>query len=197
MIDSKSIISTVVSTVFVIAISTVPTISLAESAQSLNKSLMLAQVPQHEQDKESAHGSHDKSKEGDSKHGAKKHGSMKKDRPDYAHMVISHSDTLKLSNEQLGKIVRLHLKHEQEHKKLKAELKKSMKTFKKESMKPSTSDARLREIGKDQTNAFNAMVEHHITERHGIHAVLTTDQINKLKTMKMQHGDQDSEHNHH
>jgi len=187
MINTKSIISTVVSSAFILTIFTVPTISLAESSQSLNNSFMLAQAHEHEQDKESAHGSHGKNKEEDNKHGDKKSGGMKKEKPDYAHMVISHTGTLKLSDEQLGKIVRLHLKYKQEHEQLKEKLKKSMQAFKKESMKPSTSDAQLHKLGNDHTDAFNAMVEHHIKERHEIHAVLSDDQKKQLNAMKMDH----------
>lgn len=201
MFDTKSIISTVVSSAFVITVFTVPAISIAESSQSSNNSFMLAQAHQHGQDKESVHGDHVKDKGKDNKHGDKKKGGMKKDKPDYAHMVISHSDTLNLSDEQLGKIVRLHLEHKQEHEQLKKKLKKSMKAFKKESMEPSTSDANLRELGKNQANAFNAMIEHHIKERHEIHAVLTAEQTDRLKTIKMhheEHGDgQDGKHDHH
>jgi hypothetical protein len=192
MINTKFIISTVVGSAFAISILTVPAISLAESSQSLNNSFMLAQAHQHGQDKESEHGDHGKDKEEGGKHGDKKSGGH-----DYAHMIISHANALKLNDEQLGKIVRLHLKHEQEHEQLKEKLKKSMKAFKKESMKPSISDAHLHKLGKDHTDAFNAMVEHHIKERHAIHAILSEDQKKQLNAMKMDHDNQGGGHNHH
>ena len=149
----------------------------------------------HGQDKKSEHGNH---KEGESKGGhgkdkgeGDKHGDMKKGGHDYAHMVMSHTDALKLSDEQLGKIVRLHLKNEKEHEQLKEKLKESMQTFKKDSMKPGTSDAQLHKLGKDHTDAFNAMVEYHIKERQAIHSVLSEDQKKQLNAMKMDH-DHDS-----
>ncbi len=201
MIDTKSIISTVVGSAFIITICIAPTISVAESSQALDESLMLAQAHEHDQEKGNGQGGgHKEEKKGDhgkegksDKHGGKKSGDMKKDEHDYAHMIISHTDTLKLSDEQLGKIVRLHLKHKQEHEQLKKKLKKNMKAFKKESMKPNTSDAQLQQLGKDHTDAFNAMVEHHIKERHAINAVLSNDQKQQLDTMKMDHDD----HSHH
>ncbi|MDO8878258.1 MAG: Spy/CpxP family protein refolding chaperone [Pseudolabrys sp.] len=196
MIDTKSIISTVVSSAFIFTICIAPTISVAESSQNLDKNFMLAQAHQHGQDKESEHGDRGKDKGEGGKHGDKKSGDH-----DYAHMIISHANALKLNDEQLGKIVRLHLKHEQEHEQLKEKLKKSMKAFKKESMKPSTSDAQLRKLGKDHTDDFNAMVEHHVKERHAIHAILSEDQKKQLNAMKMDHDKHDDNqgggHNHH
>lgn len=60
-----------------------------------------------------------------------------------------------------------------------------MKAFHKASMKPNTDDDKLRKLGKDHVDIFNAMVEQHIIERKAVHDVLTAEQINKLKTMKM------------
>ncbi len=198
MIDTKSMISTVVGSVFIIAICIAPIISVAESPQALDKSLMLAQVHEHGQEKGGDQSSGHKEGEGKSdKHGGKKSGGVKKDAHDYAHMIIFHADALKLNDEQLGKIVRLHLKYKQEHEQLKEKLKKSMKAFKKESMKPKTSDAQLHQLGKDHTDAFNAMVEHHIKERHAIHAVLSNDQKKQLDAMKMDHDTHDDGHSHH
>lgn len=183
--------------------------------QSENRALILAQAHQHGQEKESGqgggskhteghqgegnkhgqghsnqsgHGGHGEGKGG---HGDKKGHGMKKHNHDYAHLIIAHADTLKLSDEQLGKIVRLHLKHEQEHERLKEKVKKSMKAFKKASMNPGTSDAQLSKLGKDHTDAFNAMVDFHINERKDIHSVLTEAQRKTLETLKMDHDHDD------
>ena len=179
--------------------------------QSENRTLTLAQAHQHGQEKESGqgggskhteghqgegnkhgqghsnqsgHGGHGEGKGG---HGDKKGHGMKKHNHDYAHLIIAHADTLKLSDEQLGKIVRLHLKHEQEHERLKEKVKKSMKAFKKASMNPGTSDAQLSKLGKDHTDAFNAMVDFHINERKDIHSVLTEAQRKMLESLKLDH----------
>lgn len=61
-------------------------------------------------------------------------------------------------------------------------------------MKLSTDDVTLRKLGKDQAEAFNAMIEQHIRDRNAVHAVLSADQRNQLKTMKMDHGMQGGGH---
>ncbi|TXI16435.1 MAG: hypothetical protein E6Q62_11525 [Nitrosomonas sp.] len=132
-------------------------------------------------------GGHDREKEEKGGHGDKKNHGMKKDSHDYAHLIVAHADTLKLSDEQLGKIVRFHLKHEQEHERLKEKVKKSMKAFKKESMNPGASDDQLSKLGKDHADAFKAMVDFHIKERKDIHSILTESQRKTLETLKMDH----------
>lgn len=160
--------------------------------QLKERALVIAQAHQHGQKKDNGHieskGEHGKGKEGKENHGDKKGHDMKKDSHDYAHLIIAHGDTLKLSDEQLGKIVRLHLKHEHEHEQLKEKMKKSMKGFKKESMNPSATDAQLLKLGKDHTDVFKAMVDFHINERKDIHSVLTESQRKTLETLKMDHG---------
>lgn len=153
---------------------------------------------------QSGHGGHGEGKGGRGKekvekdgHGDKKDHGTKKDSHDYAHLIVVHADTLKLSDEQLGKIVRLHLKHEQEHERLKEKVKKSMKAFKKASMNPGTSDAQLSKLGKDHTDAFNAMVDFHINERKDIHSVLTEVQRKTLETLKIDHDHDHDDHDSH
>ena len=207
MISKKSIISIAIGSVFAITLSTA-SISMAsdDSAiiQSGNKGFMLAEAHQHGQEKSSAQGGGGKYNEGQQGEGSqnrcgqdKESGGMMKGGHDYADMIISHADALKLSDEQLGKITRLHLKHEQEHGPLKQKLHKSMKVLKKESMKPGTSDAQLRNLGKELTAAFNEMIEYHIKERQAINAILSDDQKNQLKTMKMDHDSHGDKHGGH
>lgn len=141
---------------------------------------------------------HGADKEKGKKHDDKKSGDKQKGKPDYAHMIISHTDELKLTDEQLGKIVRLHLKHDEAHETVKHALQDSMKAFKKESLNPAASDDQLRDLSKAVTIAFNKMAEHHIKERQALHAVLTEAQKNQLATMKMDHDhDHDDDHGGH
>ena len=112
--------------------------------------------------------------------------SMKKH--DYAHMIISHAEMLKLSDEQLGKIVRLHLKNKEAHEELKHRLKEGMQAFRRESMNPGASEEQLRSLGKKHIDDFNAMIEHHIKERQAIQAVLSNEQKTLLKSIKPDHG---------
>lgn len=167
-----------------------------------SQNILVAEAHQHGQDKENEHShgkdktskhSHQKSEKNEHQH------DMMEDKHDYAHMIIFHADALKLTNDQLGRLVRLHLKHEKEHKKIKEKLKESMHAFKKAKMDPSSTDEQLLSLGKDHANAFNAMVEHHIQERRAIHNVLSADQKNQLNTIKMNHSAHDAKdggHNH-
>lgn len=167
----------------------ITSISLAADSsidsQIENKNLLLAQAHQHSSEKEGSHDKHGKHKKWDEHE--KEH--------DYAHVIISCTDALKLSDEQLGKIVRLHLKYKQEHKNIKDKLMGSVKTFRKESMNPNTSDDQLRKFAKDLTENSKAMIEHRINERSSIHTILSEDQKKQLFSMKMDHDY--NEHSHH
>ena len=106
----------------------------------------------------------------------------------YAHMIAMHAEELELSDAQLGRIVRLHMKHAQEHKQFKKKIRGSMMHFHHASMKPGTDDATLRKLGNDHVDAFKAMLEQHIRSRNVVHAILTAKQRDQLKAMKMNHG---------
>lgn len=191
MTNNKSMLSIVVGSAFAIILGTVLIASTADSAfamQSIDKSFMLAEAHQH------GEGQGGDSMRGQGKHGEDKGccggmmGGMMKHEHSYAHMIASHADALKLTDAQLGRIVRLHLKHAQEHQQSKQKIHKSMMEFHQESMKPGTDDATLRKLGKDHAEAFNAMIEQHIKDRNAVNAILSADQRNQLKTLEMGHG---------
>ncbi len=187
MLYAKSIIPTVVGSVFIVAISLSLSISVAEGGQTfLESNSILAQAPSHEKYKTNNHKQSNKKKD-------KKY---KNDDQDYAHRLIFNADTLKLNNEQLGKIVRLHLKFKKEHTHFKADMKKSMMAFKKETSKLGASDVQLKKRGKLFANALDAMVKFHIHEREALHAVLSDEQIKQLDTIKADLHDHDSGHDH-
>lgn len=160
------------------------------AALHASDAVVVAQAHQHDHDKDSAkgggdhQGGHGKDKAGGHGH---HHGHAMKMRHDYAHVIISHADTLKLTDEQLGKIVRLHLKNKATHEELKHRLREDMHTFRHESMNPGASDEQLRSMAKNHIDDFNAMVEHHIKERQAIHAVLSDQQRALLKSIKADH----------
>lgn len=194
MTDNKSMLSMIVGSVFAVILGTAPITFAADNpvtTQSLGKSFMLAEAHQHGEGKGSG-GNHG---EGNccggmmgGMEGMMQHGHS------YAHMIASHADALKLSDAQLGRIVRLHLKHTQEHQQFKQKIHKSMMEFHQESMKPGTDDATLRKLGKDHAEAFNAMIEQHIRDRNAVNAILSADQRNQLKTLEMGHGMHGSGH---
>ncbi len=155
--------------------------------------LVVAQVHQPEQEKANAthkSGGHSEDHQqggGQHRHGHGGHGHSKKGQHDYAHAIISHTAALKLTDEQLGKIVRLHLKNKEAHEALKHRLKEGMQAFQQENMNPAASDEQLRKLGKKHIDDFNAMIEHHIKERQDIHAVLSDQQKTLLKSIKPDH----------
>ncbi|MBK7353975.1 MAG: Spy/CpxP family protein refolding chaperone [Nitrosomonas sp.] len=185
MLNNKSVIFTVVSSLISFAL-----ISLSAPLKANDnlhtQSILVAEAHQH------GHKSNSQEKR-EHQHG------MMEEKHDYAHRIIFHADKLKLTDEQLGKLVRLHLKYEKEHRKIKEKLKDSMHAFKKAKMDPSSTDEQLLSLGKDHANAFNAMVEHHIQERRAIHSILSTEQKGQLNMIKMNHSvheDKDGGHSH-
>lgn len=157
-----------------------------------------------DKDRKSGHGDHQEGKDKDGhgkgksdQHGDKKSSGMMKEGHDYAHMIIPHADALKLSDEQLGKITRLHLRHKKEHEKLKQKLQKSMKEFHSKSMQPSASDTQVLNLSKELTAAFNEMIEYHLKERQAVHAILSDEQKNQLSTLQLKHDDHGDKHGGH
>ncbi|SDY85150.1 Spy/CpxP family protein refolding chaperone [Nitrosomonas sp. Nm33] len=119
---------------------------------------------------------------------------MMKHAHSYPHMIVSHADALQLSDEQLGKIVRLHMQGTIEHKKIKEKIYKNYLAFQKAKMQPGTEDETLRKLGKEYADAFSEMVEYHIKERKAVHNILTPEQMNKLKTMEIRQDMHGSDH---
>ena len=186
----KSMSSIYIGSICAFVLGTVP-IALAVNnsiaAQSVDKGFMVAEAHQHGVYADSKDQCSQKSKSGGMMghmRGRMRHGGGYS----YAHMVATHADELELSDAQLGRIVRLHMKHAQEHKQFKRRIRKSMMQLHHESMKPSTDDATLRKLGNDHIEAFKAMLEQQIRDRNVVHAILSSDQRNQLKTMKMDHG---------
>lgn len=113
----------------------------------------------------------------------------------YAQLIASQADALALTDEQLGKITRIHIKDAAAFGKAKHQAKESMHDFMEASMKPATDDETIRKFGKKHNATFSDMIEQRINERKAVHAVLTADQMNKLKTLKMQdHHDHGGDH---
>ena len=115
MINIKLIVPAVVGTAFLCALIASPAISATGNASTThvsNKSFVLAQAHEHDKDKgEKSNHKKDESKKSnhDGKHGKKTE--------DYAHLITSHADALALTDEQLGKITRIHMKTKKPNKK--------------------------------------------------------------------------------
>lgn len=106
----------------------------------------------------------------------------------YAHSIVMQAEALGLSDEQLGKIVRLHLKEDtQAHERIKQKMMESMKAFRKAVGEPATDDETLRKLGQAHIDSFNEMVKYHLEERKAVRSILTPEQLGKLKSVKSGH----------
>ncbi len=159
--------------------------------------LLLAQAHEQHVDHD---GKHDK-KADDGHAGHEEHGQHDKMQANYADMITSHAEALNLSDEQLGKIMRHHLKSTKENREIMQQAHKSMKALRNASVSPDTNDDLLRKHAKDHADAINNLVEKRITQRKAMHDILSEEQLKKLKTMKIHHGSHDSDnkggHDHH
>jgi protein CpxP len=187
-----------------IGIALILTFSTA-SASELDKSakdqeIIVAHSSQY-QGHTSAHTKHFKekschhNKEAHRKNGSRK--AHKSSKHSYANLIATHADELNLSDAQLGKFIRLHQKHSQEHKQLKKKMHQGMKSLHHAGMKPSTDDATLRKLGNEHVEAFNATLEQHIRSRNVVNAILTAEQREQLKTMEMNYGKHGGHHGGH
>ncbi|TFH12771.1 MAG: hypothetical protein E4H07_00620 [Nitrosomonadales bacterium] len=205
MFYRKIMISTFIGTVFTFTFATVSMASALNNSidgQSMER-FMVAETHQHEAHENSSNQHHEKKGCCQYKHSMNKdsggmmghmRGGMRHGGYSYAHMIATHADELELSDAQLGRIVRLHMKHTQEHKQFKKNIHKSMMNFHHESMKPNTDDAILRKLGNDHVEAFKAMVEQHIRSRNVVHAILSAEQRERLEAMKIGHGEHGGGH---
>lgn len=184
MNSKKTIIAMLVGSVFAIAVGTVPIHALACS---------------HEKEDQGASGemecSMKKQKEGHKEDGGMHGGKMKHDHDhNYAQLVASQADALQLTDEQLDKILRLQMKDKEAHKRMKERIHKHHQAFEEASMQPATDDATIRRLGERYVSAHHTMVERYLADREAVHAILTPEQKNKLKTLKIEHDMHDGGH---
>jgi hypothetical protein len=92
-------------------------------------------------------------------------------RMSYAHAVLAHAEDLKLSDEQMGKIVRIELTHRKEHQAIMERMHKSMHAAHRGLMDPAADLAGIRKASKDHSQAHEDMVKDKIKAREEIHAV--------------------------
>ena len=110
---------------------------------------------------------------------------MKKKAKSYSAVVLEQAEVLELTDEQLGKIMRIQMNNKKTRKKLLDQPRKSMTKALKELRNPAASVASIRKAGRAHTDDFDALVEAEIKVRKKIDAALTTKQRKKLKAMKL------------
>jgi Spy/CpxP family protein refolding chaperone len=102
----------------------------------------------------------------------------------YTSMVLSRAEELKLSDEQLGKILRIQQQHRTAYKEIMEKLHKSMQAGYKEYMDPNADEAAIRKAAQEHAAVFNKLVEEGLKERKEVNAVLTPAQKAQLLSIK-------------
>jgi len=105
----------------------------------------------------------------------------------YAQVVLEHTDELKLSDEQIGKITRIHQETQRKvdeiNKKLHETMRKAHETF----LNPASDEEAIRKAAKEHAAAFDELVDTTLKARNAINAILTPEQLQKLKSLKPKH----------
>lgn len=101
----------------------------------------------------------------------------------YTHLVLSEADELKLTDEQLGKIMRVRLQHKKTYREIMKKMHESMSEEYKDFLNPSTEDAVIRKVAKERAAAFDQLVEEALKERDEVNAVLTPEQKKQLESV--------------
>ena len=109
---------------------------------------------------------------------------MKQKAKSYGEVVLEQAEALDLTDEQLGKIMRIQMTNKKTRKELIDQPHKSMKKALKELRNPSADEALIRKAGATHTADFDALIEAELKMRKKIDAVLTRKQKTKLKAMK-------------
>jgi Spy/CpxP family protein refolding chaperone len=102
----------------------------------------------------------------------------------YAEVVLKHLGDLKLSDEQVGKITRIHQDNQAALETLGKKLRDSMRSAHELYLNPSSDEASIRKAAKEHNAAVDELVETALKSRNAINAVLTADQLQKLQTYK-------------
>ncbi|WNV04661.1 Spy/CpxP family protein refolding chaperone [Candidatus Methylospira mobilis] len=106
------------------------------------------------------------------------------DHKGYAEMVLQHIQELKLTDEQIGKITRIHQESQQKVAGIVSRVKESMKAAHNLFLNPAADEAAIRKAAQEHSTAFNELVETTLKARNAINAVLTPEQLQKLKSLK-------------
>lgn len=184
-------------------------IAVSETAQSQNRKDENKSEAGQSGHENHEHGERSKDKKGKDKKGKEKSKDKDKKKHDhgdkgekhhhhsYVHNVAMQAEALDLSDEQLGKIVRLHLNEDHEaHHLLKKDMKQTMKAFRKAVAQLAVDEEALRKLGQEHIDSFNAMVKHHVEERQAVLNILTPEQVGKLKEIKVEEKGKEKEHQH-
>lgn len=130
------------------------------------------------------HGPVEPDRDGDGQDGGYRHGGRYKAHEGYADRVLMQADKLKLSDEQMGKIIRIHMQSRQKLHDLFGKLRDTMKSAYDAFLDPSSDEAAIRKDAMEHTKIFDQMVDTALKDREAVNKVLTPDQLNQLKSLK-------------
>ena len=110
---------------------------------------------------------------------------MKQKAKSYSAVVLEQAEALDLTDEQLGKIMRIQMTNKKTRKELLDNPRKSLTKALKELRNPAASAASIRKAGRAHTDDFDALVEAEIKVRKKIDATLTPKQSKKLQARQL------------
>lgn len=100
--------------------------------------------------------------------------------------MLRHIDDLKLSDEQIGKIVRIQQSDQQKIKEIGKRIREAQKSAYRLFLNPASDEAAIRKAAKDHAAAFDTLVNTAMNSRAAINAVLTPEQLNQLKSLGLE-----------
>ena len=107
-----------------------------------------------------------------------------KEHKGYADVVLKYADELKLSDEQIGKITRIHQANQKKFEELGPKLHETLKAAHETFLNPASDEAAIRKAAKEHSVVFDELVETGLKSRKEINAVLTPDQLKQLQSKK-------------
>lgn len=124
---------------------------------------------------------------------AMKKSGMKHKVKSYGEVVLEQTEVLDLTDEQLGRITRIHMTNKKIRKKLLEQPHKSMKKVFKTLRNPAADESMIRKAGARHSTDFDVLLEAELQVRKKIDAVLTPKQRTKLIAMKLPKENETSE----
>jgi periplasmic protein CpxP/Spy len=108
-----------------------------------------------------------------------------RNQPSYGDVILRQADELQLSDEQLGKIVRIHRANQQRVLEIVGRLHETRRSDYALFLNPASSETEVRQAAKAHAAAFDELVETTLKSRKQINDVLTPEQTNKLATRRV------------
>ena len=102
----------------------------------------------------------------------------------YGDVILRHADELRLTDEQMGKIYRIHQANQHRIKGISQKVNDATAWAHEIFLDPSKDEAAIRQAAKAHSAAFDELLDTALRTRKDINAVLNTDQLARLPAMK-------------